>query len=89
MRDHARILLMARTGFPTEMIAERLNVSKRTVRRVLRGHLQETTPCAALGTADEPRLWEAYRAQGHSSRHIAYRFGLDRRTMDDHFNRAS
>lgn len=75
----ATVHLMAESGCPTGVIAARLGISERTVRRHLAG--RHHTPNPLVGTPGEWRLWLQYLRHGESLRHVGRRFGVSHETI--------
>jgi|SRR5690625_326021 len=85
--DHDRIELMAaEMNIPDAIIAQRLRVSERTVRRVRAERGIEPGTSEVVGTEDEWRLWELWRSWRRTPSEIAYRFGYSRQHMHNYFS---
>ena len=80
-----QIATMARAGCPAEIIAKRLHVSARHIRRLLAEAGTEAGTNTLIGGDDEWILWQQYRAAGYSYRQIAYRFGLSHSAIHTYF----
>lgn len=87
MTDHDQIALAVRAGLPDPEIAERLDCSPRTVRRVRhqRG-LDRNAPSPIWGTNDEWRLW-AYWNERVSVTQVARMFCRTRQAIYDGLTR--
>jgi hypothetical protein len=87
MIDHDRIVAMAQHDCPVVVIAHRLRVSIKTVRRVLKASGVQAQSRSYVGTQDEWRFWALMHEQGHSLSHIAYCYGFSRQYISEFFNR--
>ena len=87
--DTTRVCLMARSGVPMAVIAERLGVSTRHVRRILEAYDVKIPPNLLIGTPDEYLVWSLYRKAGESVAEVAYRFGFSRQHIHRLLNQAA
>ena len=86
--DSDQVFLM-RLHLPAGVVAERLGVSERQIRRV---HGRNATKHCRVGrlrpdecgTRMERALWKHYLRKGESSRRVAYRFGVAHQTILNH-----
>ncbi len=85
MTNHDRIAAAVRTGLPDEVIAERLECSRRTVRRVRRKRdleRNENKNPAIWGTRSEWLLWRMWhRDVGESLVEVSHRFCRTRQAI--------
>lgn len=84
--DHDRIAKMAWLGIPDNVIAHRLRVSQRTVRRVREARNMNPGRLDIFGTDDEKGVWEDMKSLGWSQADIAYLVGLTRQAIHNYFS---
>lgn len=83
--DHDQVVLMARTGLHPELIADRLDCSRRQVDRVLKSQGASTFDFQKH-MPDEHSEWEFYHfICNESFSRIARRFGVSRQAVHKYF----
>lgn len=87
MIDHERIVAMAQHDCPVTTIAQRLRISTKTVRRVLKSANVEAPRSSYVGTQDEWRFWAVMKEDGATLSYIAWCYGFTRQYLSEFFNR--
>ena len=84
--DHTSVIMMAKTGFHANCIAERLGCSRRQVDRILKANDVTTQPFL-FDFSDEHLMWSYYRNWKESLAKIAHRFGVSRQAVHTYFKK--
>jgi len=88
MAENKQIAAMYCTGYFTQrQIAERLNISLKTVQRAIRedeDYKPEEKILGIVNTPDEQLLWKAYLEAGATIGTIAYLFGISKQAIHEY-----
>ncbi len=82
MLAEKQVPLMARSGCPDVVIAARLGITRRHVRRLRHRAGAPHGKGRLVATPDEDVLWKTYADLGEPPRRIAERFGLSRKHVE-------